>query len=157
MPCSKVSTEGRGKNRPSHLAHGFTRSSTDSQSRNPRHSSAMPAVSLNRIGQISPKSEHDIGTSLCFRGPPRRSHLRAAPLGAEQQRLSRSVPAGPGRSGCPGADRLLGSQQAVDETTEAVRLSDQLLRYLDATLAAERQNPLRLLVLCIRRSQRCSW
>ncbi len=68
-------SEGLGKNKSSHLASSFRRSSADPQSRNPRCDPATPAVSLNRLDQISPKSEHDLGTFCSFQVPEAAAQL----------------------------------------------------------------------------------
>ncbi len=62
-------TKGLGKNKSSHLASSFRRSWADPDSQNPQRSRATPPVLLPRIDQISPESEHDLGTTYPFRVP----------------------------------------------------------------------------------------
>ncbi len=57
-----VCGKGLGKIKSSHLASSFRRSSADPGSQNPQRSRATPPGLLPRIDQISPKSEHDLGT-----------------------------------------------------------------------------------------------
>ncbi len=76
-------SKGLGKNKSSHLASSFRRSSADPQSRNPRRSMATPVVSLNRIDQISPKSERDLGTIYSFQVPKTFYLAALRPLGYE--------------------------------------------------------------------------
>ncbi len=60
---------GTRKNKSSHLASSFRQSSADPGSQNPQRSKATPPVLLPRIDQISPKSEHDLGTIISFPVP----------------------------------------------------------------------------------------
>ncbi len=64
-----IGGKGLGKNKSSHLASSFRRASADPGSQNPQRSKATPPVLLPRIDQISPKSEHDLGTIYIFRVP----------------------------------------------------------------------------------------
>ena len=52
---------------------------TDSQSQNPRSNGATPAVLLNRIGQIRPKSGRDFGMFIFFHAPYLRALLVLTP------------------------------------------------------------------------------